>query len=196
MPAEQDGAIQAGANEGGFWYPTETPKPVAELVAEYEDSFGHNSNYMLELSPDNSGALPVADVAAYAKFGETLTKCYGSGAALNTTNTTHPASTFNSCPPCALSMKVPAITDRLLIQEDVAGAGQRVRAYAIYQHQAQPPGSPWIQIATGNSIGHGRIHRLTTPVPAGSWLTLEVLDSVGIPVIRAFSAFSLAACMG
>ena len=28
------------------------PKTVAELMTEYEDSVGHNSNFLLELSPD------------------------------------------------------------------------------------------------------------------------------------------------
>jgi hypothetical protein len=36
VPAEQDGAIQSGMNAGGFWYPDEKPKTVAELIAECE----------------------------------------------------------------------------------------------------------------------------------------------------------------
>jgi alpha-L-fucosidase len=70
VPAEQDGAIQGGENAGGFWYPQEHPKTVAELMAEYEDSVGHNANYLLELSPDPHGQIPAADVAAYKGFGQ------------------------------------------------------------------------------------------------------------------------------
>ena len=33
---------------GGFWYPGATTKPLVELLREYEDSVGHNSNYLLE----------------------------------------------------------------------------------------------------------------------------------------------------
>eukprot|EP00666_Eupelagonemidae_sp_cell4sb_P015124 gene15124-1861_t len=76
MPAEQDAAIQSGANEGGFWYPGEASKSAAELVNEYEDSVGHNANMMLELSPDRAGAIPAADAAAYAAFGARLKACY------------------------------------------------------------------------------------------------------------------------
>ena len=40
---------------------------MGELVAEYEDSVGHNSNYLLELSPDPRGSIPPADKAAYVR---------------------------------------------------------------------------------------------------------------------------------
>ena len=46
-------------------YPNETSKTTAELMAEYEDSVGHNSNFMLELSPDPDGVIPQADLSAY-----------------------------------------------------------------------------------------------------------------------------------
>lgn len=39
-------------------------------MAEYEDSVGHNANYLLELSPDPHGQIPAADVAAYKGFGQ------------------------------------------------------------------------------------------------------------------------------
>jgi alpha-L-fucosidase len=70
VPAEQDGAIQSGMNAGGFWYPHSVPKTVTELMSEWEDSVGHNSNYLLELSPDPQGHIPAADVAAYRSFGQ------------------------------------------------------------------------------------------------------------------------------
>lgn len=53
-------ACMAQANQGGFWYPHEAPKTVTELVTEYEDSVGHNSNFLLELSPDPRGRIPSA----------------------------------------------------------------------------------------------------------------------------------------
>ena len=74
-------ATQAGANEGGFWYAGERPKSVSELLNEYEDSVGHNSNMMLEISPDRDGAVPPGDADAYVAFGEALRRCYrGPGA--------------------------------------------------------------------------------------------------------------------
>ena len=111
MPAEQDSAIQSGANEGGFWYPGERSKPVDELVNEYEDSVGHNSNYMLELSPDRHGALPDADLAAYRGLGAALSECYGGAKAV--------ARTGANCSSAACDVPLPALTgnvDRVLIQ--------------------------------------------------------------------------------
>ena len=70
VPAEQDGAIQGGMNAGGFWYPHSVPKTVTELMSEWEDSVGHNSNYLLELSPDPQGRIPTRDVAVYRRFGQ------------------------------------------------------------------------------------------------------------------------------
>ena len=218
MPAEQDGAIQAGANEGGFWYPGESAKSIAELVAEYEDSVGHNCNFMLELSPDRDGAIPAADLLAYRGFGAVLARCYSLDAAVALTNGT--VTTNNQMLTLVLAA---GGVDRLLIKEDVEHFGQQVRSYAVSMMApaaTQPP-SPsrvqgrgtdnsssssssdgasaagWTVIAKGASIGHARIHRLGSPLPAGTKLKLELLEVASWPpVIRTFGAFAQSACVG
>ena len=123
-PAEQDGAIQGGANQGGFWYPREVPKSVAELMAEYEDSVGHNSNFLLELSPDPQGRIPSADVTAYKSFGAALEQCYKTPNAAEKEVLDQRGMVFD-LPPASVAV------DRILIEEDVASCGQTVTNYTL-----------------------------------------------------------------
>lgn len=207
MPAEQDGAIQAGANEGGFWYPGETTKPVSELVNEYEDSVGHNSNFMLELSPDRNGAVPESDLAAYTGMGKVLSDCYALTAAVAITN-----GTFTSSNNTSMTMTLTAGgVDRILIKEDVAHFGQQIRSYTI-STMAPASTSPsnsklgaaataagedlWTPLASGLSVGHARIHRLPSPLAKWTQLKLDLLEVASWPpVIRTFAAFAQSTCI-
>ena len=166
---------------------------MAELLAEYEDSVGHNSNYLLELSPDPLGRIPPADLAAYSGFGAALERCYtGPAAAV--------AEVRDAVGP---KVELPALgkaADRLLVAEDVAACGQRVTNYTLAG--LAPGASAWVPLASGRSIGHGRIHRLAAPVPAGTRVRLSI--GAAVPGegacaqvrVRRLAAFSHAICMG
>ena len=213
MPAEQDGAIQAGLNLGGFWYASEHAKSVAELVAEYEDSVGHNCNYMLELSPDREGRIPAGDLGAYLGLGAALRRCYYSASA--PINTTRGALAAAPGRPGVLYMELSLAgkegADRVRIEEDVARHGQRIRSYEVYASGASSASrgtsatdgasaGGWTQVAAGSSVGHARIHWLAKPLPPNVTLKLVVVRAVGAPVtplaIRRFAAYSLASCLG
>ena len=84
--------------------------------------------------------------------------------------------------------------DRVLIQEDVARCGQLVTNYSLTVGGGGKP------LATGGSIGHCRIHRLSTPVLPGEQISLNILQSLGSkhcaqPRFRRIASFSHANCM-
>eukprot|EP00037_Helgoeca_nana_P006248 m.57740 g.57740 ORF g.57740 m.57740 type:complete len:374 (-) comp17132_c1_seq1:734-1855(-) len=195
MPAEQDAAIQTGPNEGGFWYPGETPKAVSELLNEYEDSVGHNANLMLELSPDRTGAIPAADLAAYAAFGTALAKCYVAPA-VPVGNTSSVCSYASGCV-VMLPHLLAAAVDRIRIAE--AYGTRAIRAYTVEASLLSDPDSStspptptvWTSVATGKSVGHGRIHRLATVVQKGTLLRLRITSATAPPVLRSFAALNL-----
>eukprot|EP01052_Picozoa_sp_SAG31_P006338 SAG31_NODE_290_length_18324_cov_33.408889_7_plen_850_part_00 len=196
VPAEQDGAIQ-NHNQGGFWFPGETTKPVGELMKEYEDSVGHNSNYLLELSPDPQGRIPSADLAAYSAFGHALTACYkGSTAARQEIQNR-----------TGLAFELPAATsgpvDRVLIAEDLQRCGQRAVRYTLFA--LLPGNATWQSVGSDESIGHCRIQRIAA-VPPGTRLRLKVTAVATVTdtspdcntsavFLRRMASFDMAGCM-
>jgi hypothetical protein len=211
MPAEQDAAIQAGANQGGFWYPSEKAKDVGELVDEYEDSVGHNSNYMLELSPDRSGALPAGDVAAYEALGLALRRCYLRGPdrmppAANVSGTCGHSGIVNGTAVCELVLPPAAtVVDRIRIAEDMAT--RNIRSYEVLAAAPTVSASvstaetadvddgagdmSWVKVASGSSVGHCRIHRLIAPLPPKTQIKIRVLNATAPPVLKAFEAINV-----
>jgi hypothetical protein len=130
------------------------PKAAAELVVEYEDAVGHNSNYLLELSPYPQGRIPLADVAAYKTFVE---KCYRGSHAAEAALLDQRSRVFE------LAAAEVAV-DRLLLEEDMASCGQAVTKYTL-SSLAQGK-IAWDVLTAGGSIGHSQIHRLATPLAA------------------------------
>lgn len=181
MPAEQDAAIQGGQNAGGFWYPNETSKSVGELLSEYEDSVGHNANYMLELSPDPRGALPAGDVKAYTAFGEALDRCYRDGGHGVVARTSGAGNEL------VLPRWTGATVDRVRIAE--AGTTRRVRKYEVLA--ATGTGGVWTVVAGGESVGRCRIHRLAKALPPGTRLKLAVTDAIAEPEFRTFEVLNI-----
>eukprot|EP01048_Picozoa_sp_COSAG05_P014110 COSAG05_NODE_1568_length_4532_cov_6.020753_3_plen_853_part_00 len=197
VPAEQDGAIQ-NHNEGGFWFPGETTKPMAELMKEYEDAVGHNSNYLLELSPDPQGRIPSPDLAAYTAFGHALRACY-TGATAARQEMSHQT---------GLTFELPAAStgpvDRVLIAEGLQRCGQRVTGYTL--NALLPGNATWQLVGSDLSVGHCRIQRIA-PVPPGTRLRLDVTAVATVSddesadcgtravFLRRMASFDMAGCM-
>eukprot|EP01052_Picozoa_sp_SAG31_P034243 SAG31_NODE_3974_length_3703_cov_1.670089_1_plen_294_part_00 len=194
VPAEQDGAIQQH-NMGGFWYPGATSKPMSELMREYEDSVGHNSNFLLELSPDPNGQIPPDDVAAYHAFGQALQRCYRGADAAKQEISNVSGLVFEL--PAA-----PTSVDRVLISEDMQRCGQRVTGFEL---SAQRPGdnATWELIGQEQSIGHCRIQRIAA-VAVGTRIRLNITAVAavsdpgcgsGAAQLRRMASFDMAGCM-
>lgn len=173
VPSEQDGSIQPySQEEGGFWYPTNNvPKQLDELMDEYEDSVGHNSNYLLELSPNPNGTLSTEEIERYEEFGKKLNSCYVGSRAKK--------SEAKDLPKNGMKFVLPGTkvggggVDRIFLREDVDVCGQRANGFALHRS------SDGELIGNGSSIGHGRIVVLEEILEEGEEVMLELLSWVG-----------------
>jgi hypothetical protein len=126
------------------------------------NSVGHNSNFMLELSPDPQGRIPPADTAAYAGFGAALRSCYtGPGAA---------KAELGGVPVNGMHFDLAGAAgssvDRVLLAENVAECGQLVTGYELLASPAGA-GGRWTSLnVSGQSIGHCRIRERPTKLSA------------------------------
>merc|ERR1712151_906522 len=156
-PAETDTVLR---EHYWFWMNGTEPsiKPTKELVKNYFNSVGHGSNLILAMAPDATGAVPVADVAAYAKFGEAVGCLFSEPLAnLTSFNVTDTQWGWQMDDP------IPAQTPMILsLQEDLAH-GQLIATWTV--EWLLPSG--WELALKGPSIGHrrffGGIDKLVVP---------------------------------
>lgn len=189
MPAEQDAPIADGYDYGGFWYPGQDPKKSTELMSEYEDSVGHNSNFMLELSPDRDGAIPDSNLEAYTMFGEALDRCYrpgGTGVVASIGN----GNGFwcDSVTDCSIQISADTEIDRVRLSE--ADLTRFIRAYDVLVDGAV--------VASGKSVGRCRIIRLPTVLDADTEVTVRFTNATDAPFLKAIellNLFGVGGCM-
>ena len=175
MPAMSDAPLRGynGRHEW-FWEPGDEEHifPVEDLMHMYYNSVGHNSTLIMGLTPDPQGLLPQADVKRLEEWGEAIKKTFS----------TPIGSTNARGDQALLSFDKPKTIKNIIIQEDIA-KGQRVRAYSIH---ALSKGE-WKKIATGESIGHKRIHQLN-PIEVEE-LKLVIDRKILPPIIKLFSVY-------
>lgn len=165
-PAEGDTVLR---QHYWFWYnDTErTAKSTKQLLAAYLSTVGHAGNLILDMSPDPTGAVPAADVAAYARLGAAI-ECLYTSPLGNTT-------TFRDCGangtrawcwggggPAPGSLGV-------VLREDISG-GQLINKWAL---DIAGSGGEWAEVAAGASVGARRILPALRP-PKGASLRLRL----------------------
>ena len=175
MPAMSDAPLRGynGRHEW-FWEPGDEEHifPVEDLMHMYYNSVGHNSTLIMGLTPDPQGLLPQADVKRLEEWGEAIKKTFS----------TPIGSTNAKGDQALLSFDEPKTIKNIIIQEDIA-KGQRVRAYSIHAFSK----GEWKKIATGESIGHKRIHQLN-PIEVEE-LKLVIDRKILPPIIKLFSVY-------
>ncbi|GMH99880.1 hypothetical protein TrLO_g763 [Triparma laevis f. longispina] len=179
MPAEQDAPIADGFDYGGFWYPGQDPKNLTELIREYEDSVGHNSNFMLELSPDRDGAIPASNLEAYTMFGGALDRCYrpgGSGVVASVEGFK-----CESVAECSVIISAKGEVDRVRLSE--ADSFRFVRGYDVLVGG--------VVVASGRSVGRCRIIRLPSVLGGGEEVTVRVTNATEAPVFGGVELLNL-----
>lgn len=146
-PAETDTVLR---EHYWFWMNgTESKiKPTKELVKNYFNSVGHGSNLILDMAPDPTGAVPAADMAAYAKFGEAV-RCLFKKPIANVTLSHSPSGSWE----IEMSSPIPAQTELILsLQEDLTN-GQLIDMWTV--EWLLPSG--WSVALEGQSLGHRRL---------------------------------------
>jgi hypothetical protein len=136
-------------------------RPTCELVNVYLTSVGRASNLILNLAPGADGALQPAEVAAYGALGAAVDCLWRAplgewaAVAIDLASGASGALALPSPLPCAAGCSL-----TLVLQEELASAGQRVGAWAVDARvggawvPATPPAAP---AAALTGVGHKRI---------------------------------------
>ncbi len=143
-----------------------------ELVEIYYMSVGRGVNLLLNITPDDHGAIPPAQVRRLKEFGDEIDARFG-----------HPlAITHGTGNTLELGFAGVTTIDHLELAEDIR-QGERVRQFVVEGRAAD---DRWIPVVRGTQIGARQLF----PIPAVkvSRLRLRVEKSVGEPLIRQFAA--------
>jgi len=165
---------------GWFWAAGKSSRTAAELVDIYYESTGRNSNWLLNLSPDNRGLIPDLQVATVRLMNqvvsETFAKNLAKGGSLtaDSSATTHSPSNVldgnldtwweaapgHSTAIVTLKLPHPVTFDVISLQEAVDHRSQRIESFAVDVKD----GAQWKQMDEQTTIGHKRLLRLDAPV--------------------------------
>lgn len=165
---------------GWFWAEGKSSRTAAELVDIYYQSVGRNSNWLLNLSPDNRGLIPELQVANVRLMNQVVSETFARNLADGGTLTADssqrmhsPSAVLDGNPDtwweatpgrstAILTIKLPhpAKFDVISLQEAVDHRGQRIESFAVDVKD----GSQWKQVEQQTTIGHKRLLRLDSPV--------------------------------
>eukprot|EP01064_Diplonema_japonicum_P034425 TRINITY_DN7118_c0_g1_i1.p1 TRINITY_DN7118_c0_g1~~TRINITY_DN7118_c0_g1_i1.p1 ORF type:complete len:457 (+),score=91.30 TRINITY_DN7118_c0_g1_i1:71-1441(+) len=163
-----------------WWNNTEnTIKSTTKLVSNYLTSVGRASNLILNMAPDSTGAVPQADVTAYAKFGAAI-KCLFSDQIydVNITAPMQPAGTG-----WAYTFTVPATRNMSFSVMEDQTAGQVVNEWHL--------SAGGLTVLSSTGIGHKRIVNIASEASGPVAYTLTVSSSFeAVPKLRRITAYN------
>lgn len=175
MPAMSDAPLRGynGRHEW-FWEPGDDSHvfPLENLMKMYYQSVGHNSTFILGLTPDDRGLLPDVDVSRLKEFGAEIKKRFDSPL----------ASTNGEGKQIQLKLASPQKIHQIVIQEDIS-KGERVRSYKIEGRI----GKEWRTLTTGSCVGYKRIEVLE-PIEVSA-VRLQIDQSLDVPLIKNLSVY-------
>ena len=154
-PAEVDVSIRPG----WFYHPAQDDKvrTVENLVELYFTSVGRNSKLLLNVPPTRDGLVHSVDVSRLTGFRARRDELFGAPLKLR------PPKFRSLAQGKALvewELERPARPRIARLAEDIV-RGQRVASYRIEGAQ----GGKWQQLASGSTIGHAKLDRLTDGPP-------------------------------
>jgi alpha-L-fucosidase len=165
---------------GWFWAEDKSSRTAAELVDIYYQSVGRNSNWLLNLSPDNRGLIPDLQVANVRLMNQVLKETFaknladGGDLTADSSQRVHPPSAAldgnldtwweaapgHSTAIVSLKLPRPVSFDVITLQEAVDHRSQRIESFAVDVKN----GGQWKQVAEQTTVGHKRLLRLSSPV--------------------------------
>jgi len=169
-PAESDTTIRN--QDKWFWtndYYRVGIKSVDDLFQGYEAAVGRNTNFMLNLSPDPYGLVPLEDFIEYKQLGDRIRKCYGVPLQSTSGNGTS----------ITLHFSATTVFNRIVISENQQ-YGQRVRSFKLLINGNTP-------LSDGTSIGNKYI--LVADDSKANSVLLSIPSSIDVPIISRFAAY-------
>lgn len=145
LPPECDVSLR----RGWFWHEKDSPKTVEHLLGIYYRSVGLGANLLLNIPPDTRGRIDPDDVGTIARFGAELQQRFGDPAVA--------AVTPRGDGEWIARFDRDVTFDHVRLREDLT-RGQRVTDHEVAVAAAR--------VASGHSIGIGRLHVLDEPVIA------------------------------
>lgn len=185
----------AGASDGNLWAPAECDVSIlrpswfwrpgsdarvlslAALTEIYYLSLGRSANLLLNITPDDHGVIPEAQMKRLAEFGDDIRARFGHPLAVTSGALTEPVGSLS------LSLGGETTVDHIRLREDIRG-GERVRKFKV---SGRTTGGEWFTLTTGTHIGARQI--IPFAPKAASELKLEIIESVGPASIQEFAAF-------
>ncbi|SHM56039.1 alpha-L-fucosidase [Cyclobacterium lianum] len=132
-----------------FWSPDSdhTLKDSSFLMNAYLETIGRGANLLINITPDNTGLIPAAEVRLLENFGNSVRKTFGNPFGI-TSSKQQPASTLTLTLPQRTTVNFLAMEERLQ-------NGQHIRRYEV---EAFVQGD-WLPVASGTTIGRKRIQQ-------------------------------------
>ncbi|MBI9018999.1 MAG: alpha-L-fucosidase [Phycisphaerae bacterium] len=174
-PAMADAPLR---NHEWFWNAGDDHKlySLSSLMDMYYKSVGRNSTLILGVTPDNRGLIPDVDVQRLTEFGNEIRERLGWPVA--ETETTLEGDTVE------LGLSEPTQIDHVVFMEDIK-YGERVREYVV--EISNDDGNSWQPIASGQSVGHKRIHNISSVT--AERIRLRILQYVATPKIKKLAVY-------
>ena len=172
LPNECDARIRST----WFWNTknANTLKSVDQLMSMYYQSVGRGAVLLLNMTPDTTGLMPVADVRRAEEFGAEIRRRFGKSI----------AETSGRGELVELDLGRPTRIDHVVTMENILG-GERVREYVV---EGLADGQ-WQELCRGSSIGHKKIDQFA-PTEV-SKIRLRVVKSAAEPRIRKLTAYAV-----
>ena len=176
IPAMSDAPLRGynGRHEW-FWEPGDEAHifPLENLMDMYNRSVGHNSTFIMGLTPDLDGLLPDPDVIRLKAWGDEIKRQYSSPLAIISGEGNKMEIKLNS------NQKI----DHIILQEYIS-KGERIRKFSVEAFVNKK----WEVVFEGSAVGHKLI------IPNINLLTkrirLVVEEAIDTPVIKSFSVYS------
>lgn len=178
VPGESDFPLREDNTwvQGGWFWNAKDQRmlSVQELLKKYYTTVGSNTNMLVGIVIDTTGAIPDQDQAVMKKFGTAIRKF------------DHPLTKIAGQGPI-LEMHLPMSRriNTVVIQEDIR-PGQRVQSYEVDGLVL----GVWRQLCKGSSVGHKRIQEFN-PVSV-SGVRLKITGQTAAAVINNFSVYDMA----
>ncbi|MEI7903413.1 MAG: alpha-L-fucosidase [bacterium] len=181
----------AGSPTGNIWCPAECDVSILrpnwfwsagsenrilsldDLVEIYYMSVGRGVNLLLNITPDDHGQVPEAQVLRLKEFGDEITTRFGKPL----------AATKGEGKSLELKLAAPATVDHFRLQEDIR-LGERVRQCLV---EGCREDGTWTTLWRGTQIGARQIVPIA-PVTLTA-LRVKIEQSIGEPVLRELAAF-------
>lgn len=157
----------------------QTLRSVEYLLQAYHNSIGRGANLLVNITPDNRGLIPDAEVKRMAQFGAELKRRFN--VPLARTN-----SLKGWTQPGLLEIHLAKIqtVNHVILEEDIA-RGQHILAYAI---DAFIDGK-WKTLAEGKSVGRKRIEQFESVSTEKIRLRINKADT--IPAVKEMAVYNV-----